>query len=127
MSRRIRWLALAMVACFLLLFLQLNNLQVVKAHQYANNRDNPQVSAARFDKTRGLILSADGVVLAKSVLAPKGSTYKYQRVYPTHGLFGQITGVFSYRYGSYGVETSYNSYLLSHDRPVKTLGDLLST
>jgi peptidoglycan glycosyltransferase len=127
MSRRIRWLALAMVACFVLLFLQLNNLQVVKAHQYANALNNPQVSAARFDKTRGLILSADGIVLAESVPASKGSTYKYQRVYPTHALFGQITGVFSYRYGSYGVEAYYNSYLLSHDRPVKTLGDLLST
>jgi peptidoglycan glycosyltransferase len=115
-----------MVACFVLLFLQLNNFQVVKAREYANAPNNPQVLAAKFGKTRGLILSADGVVLAQSVLAPKGSTYKYQRVYPMKALFGQITGVISLRYLSYGVEAYYNSYLLSHDRPVKTLRDLLS-
>ncbi|MGA2037359.1 MAG: penicillin-binding transpeptidase domain-containing protein, partial [Acidimicrobiales bacterium] len=83
--------------------------------------------AAKFDQTRGLIQSADRVVLAESIPAPKGSSYKYQREYPTHALFGQITGVISNRYGSYGVEDYYNSYLLSHNRPVKTLGDLLST
>jgi peptidoglycan glycosyltransferase len=115
-----------MVACFVLLFVQLNNFQVVKAHEYSDAPNNPQVLAAKFGKTRGPILSADGMVLAQSVLAPKGSTYKYQRVYPTKALFGQITGVFSLRYSSYGVEAYYNSYLLSHDRPVKTLGDLLS-
>jgi peptidoglycan glycosyltransferase len=115
-----------MVACFVLLFLQLNNLEVVKAHQYANASGNPQVIVAKFGQTRGVILSADGVVLAQSVLAPKGSTYKYLREYPTHTLFGQITGVVSHIYGSYGVEDYYNSYLVSHNRPIKTVGDLLS-
>jgi len=116
-----------MVACFVLLFLQLNNIQVVKAHQYANDPNNPQVQAAKFTQTRGMILSADGVVLAQSVVAPKGSTYEYERQYPTGALFGQITGFFSYIYGLSGVEDSYNSDLLSHNRPVKTLGDLLAT
>jgi peptidoglycan glycosyltransferase len=116
-----------MVACFFVLFLQLNNLEVVKAHQYANASGNPQVKLAEDSHTRGLILSADGVVLAQSVPAPKGSTFKYQREYPTRTLFGQITGVFSHIYGLYGVEDSYNSYLVSHSRPVKTLGDLFSS
>jgi penicillin-binding protein A len=126
-SRRIRWLGVVIVFCFLVLFLQLNNLQVFKAHQYANAQDNPAVIAARYTQTRGPIVSADGVVLAESVRAPAGSTYKYQRHYPTGGLFGQITGVLSYNYGAYGVEASYNSYLVAHNRPVRTIGDLFST
>ena len=36
MAGRIRWLGVAMVVCFLALFLQLNNMQVKKAHTYAN-------------------------------------------------------------------------------------------
>lgn len=127
MARRIRWLGLIMLACFVVLFLQLNDIQVVKAHQYANNPNNPQVQAARFSQTRGAIVSADGVVLADSVLAPKGSTYLYERQYPTGALFGQITGYFSYIYGTTGVENYYSSYLVAHNRPVKTIGDLLST
>jgi len=126
-ARRIRWLGLLMVACFVLLFLQLNNIQVVKAHQYANSPNNPQVITAKFTQTRGSIVSADGVVLAQSVPAPAGSTYKYQRQYPTGALFGQVTGYFSYIYGLSGVEASYNSDLLSHNRPIKTIGDLLAT
>jgi peptidoglycan glycosyltransferase len=127
MGRRIRWLGVAMVACFFVLFLQLNNLEVVKAHQYANASGNPQVKLAEDSQTRGLILSADGVVLAQSVPAPKGSTFKYQREYPTGTLFGQVTGVFSHIYGLYGVEENYNSYLVSHSLPVKTFGDLFSS
>lgn len=127
MTRRIRWLGLVMVLCFVLLFLQLNNLQVVKAHQYATSSSNPQVIAAKYSQPRGTIVSSDGVVLAQSVLASKNSAYKYQRQYPSGALFGQITGVFSYSYGNYGVEASYNSDLQSHNRPVKTIGDLLST
>ena len=127
MARRIRWLGLVMVACFVALFLQLNNIQVLKAHQYANASDNPQVIAAKYSQTRGTIVSADGVVLAQSVLAPKGSIYKYQREYPTRSLFGQITGYFSIYGTTTGVENYYNSDLLSHNRPVKALGDLLTT
>ena len=46
-ARRIRWLGVGMVACFFVLFLQLNNLQVVKAHQYATFLAKPHVLAAR--------------------------------------------------------------------------------
>lgn len=111
MARRIRWLGLVMVTCFVMLFLQLNNIQVLGAHQYANSQNNPQVIEAKCSQSRGSIVSADGVVLAQSVLAPSGSLYKYQRQYPTGALFGQITGYFSYIYGLSGVEASYNSDL----------------
>src|SRR5580658_7710124 len=111
MARRIRWLGVGMVVCFFILFLQLNNIQVVKAHQYANDPNNPTV-IAQSQQPRGVIQSADGQTLAKTVPAPKGSATKYQRVYPEQwaSLFSGVVGIFS-RFSNYGVEASYNSYL----------------
>ena len=66
--------------------------------------------------TRGIIQSADGQMLAKSVPAPKGSVYKYERVYPEQWatLFSGVVGVDSPNYSSYGVEASYNNFLVAH-------------
>jgi len=127
LPRRIWWLGLFIILCFVAVFLQLNNLQVLQSNKLANSPKNPAVLAARFDEPRGDITSAEGTILAESVKAPPGSAYDYQREYPTGSLFGQITGVFSYYYGLYGVEASYNSYLTAHNAPVKTLRDLLTT
>jgi len=129
MSGRIRWLGVVIVLCFVVLFLQLNNLQVVKAKQYATASDNPAQLLQKFNQPRGVIQSADGVILAQSlpVKNPCASCYKYQRQYPMGPLFAQITGFFSYSYGSTGIENTYNQYLATHNRPVKTLRDLLTT
>jgi peptidoglycan glycosyltransferase len=127
LSRRIRWMGLFILVCFIAVFVQLNNLQVVQAHKYATAPGNPAVIAARTSQPRGTITTVEGTVLAQSVKAPKGSTFAYDRQYPTGSLFGQITGTFSHIYGLYGVEASYNSYLVSHNRPIKSLGDLLTT
>ena len=81
MARRIRWLGVGMVVCFFILFLQLNNIQVVKAHQYATDPNNPTV-IAESQQPRGVIQSADGQTLAKTVPAPKGSANKYERDLP---------------------------------------------
>ncbi len=91
MARRIRWLGVGMVVCFFLLFLQLNDIQVVKAHQYATDPDNPAVKA-QGQQPRGDIQSADGQILAKSVRAPKDSGYKYERVYPEQWASALLRG-----------------------------------
>jgi peptidoglycan glycosyltransferase len=127
-ARRIRWLGVGMVLCFFVLFLQLNNVQVVKAHQYATSSDNPAVQL-QAQQTRGAIQSADGKILAKSILAPKTSEFKYERVYPPQwaSLFSGVVGVDSPRFSKYGVEASYDSYLVAHNRPITSLKDLLTT
>ena len=132
MQRRIRILGIAMVLCFVVLFLQLNNIQVLRAHQYATDPGNPQVIAQEYEQPRGVIESADGQVLAQSVPGPKGTRYRYVRQYPTQWaqLFSHIVGVFSYNYapkGGYGVEGTYDKYLVSHNKPVKSVRDLLTT
>jgi penicillin-binding protein A len=112
--------------CFLALFLQLNNVQVRQAHKYATSSHNPSVITAKYDQPRGIIQSADGVVLAQSVRASSGS-YKYVRQYPLGPLFGQITGYLPIGGLATGVEASYGADLAQHNRPVKTIGDLLTT
>jgi peptidoglycan glycosyltransferase len=90
MAGRVKWLGVGMVLCFVLLFLQLNNIQVKNAHAYANDSSNPAVVEAKYDQPRGIIQSADGVVLAESVRTSRGA-YKYIRQYPMGPLFAQIT------------------------------------
>ena len=80
MERRIRRLGIFMVLCFVALFIQLNNIQILKANSLATNPANPQVQAVRLSQPRGDIVSADGVFLATSIPSNIGS-YKYQRVY----------------------------------------------
>jgi penicillin-binding protein A len=126
MQRRIRWLGIGMMVCFLALFLQLNNVQVRQAHKFATSPHNPSVITVKYDQPRGIIQSADGVVLAQSVRATSGS-YKYVRQYPLGPLFGQITGYLPIGGLATGIEASYGADLAQHNRPVKTIGDLLTT
>jgi peptidoglycan glycosyltransferase len=129
MAGRIRLLGIGMVLCFLALLLQLNNVQVKNAHKYATSSFNPAVNAAKFDQPRGIIQSADGVVLAQSVAVknPCRSCYKYVRQYPLGPLFAHITGYFPIGGLPTGVENTYDALLAQHNRPVKTIGDLLTT
>ncbi len=126
MERRIRRLGIFMVLCFLALFIQLNNIQVIKANSLANDPNNPAVLDVARSQPRGSILSSDGVVLASSV-PTNGGVDKYRRVYnpDTATLFAQIVGYDSPIYSETGVEYYYNKYLESHTRPAHSLRDLL--
>jgi len=126
-NRRIRWLGFVLVACFVLLFLQLNNFQVRQAQSLVNNPDNAQNEPNPFELPRGDIYSSDGVVLAKSV--PTNDGYGELRVYPaaTAGLFAGITGYDSVAVESAtGLESEYNQFLSQHNSPATTLGQLLT-
>ncbi|HXA33138.1 MAG TPA: penicillin-binding transpeptidase domain-containing protein [Acidimicrobiales bacterium] len=129
MEKRIRRLGIFMVLCFVALFIQLNNIQVLKAHSLATSSKNPAVIQAARTQPRGEILSSNGTALAQSVLAPPSDYYKYQRVYPaaTAGLFVNVVGWDSPRVGQLGAEASYNQYLEAHNRAPKTLRDLLTS
>ena len=129
MARRIRWAGVVMLLAFAALFVQLNNIQVVKAHRYASAAGNPRTTDTVAVDPRGVIEAADGTVLAESVPAPAANVYgyKYQRTYPQGALYQDVVGYDSPRYGMAGVEASYNSYLTAHNAPVKTIGDLFTT
>lgn len=125
MQTRIRVLGAFLIACFAVLFVQLNNLQVRQANALAHAPGNPIGKISAVTKPRGPLLSSDGVMLAYS--KPSNDAYKYLRVYPQGALFEQLTGYDSLIYGTSGAESTYNSYLVAHSSPVRTLEDLLSS
>jgi peptidoglycan glycosyltransferase len=108
MTRQIRLLGVVLMGLFLVLFVQLNYLQVVRADKLAHDPRNTRRITRDFTRDRGDIQTTDGVVLARSVKSD--DAFKRQRQYPTGALFGHITGYFGY-YNAIGVEQTYNDQL----------------
>jgi peptidoglycan glycosyltransferase len=125
-NKQLRRLGLGLIVCYILLFAQLNWLQVVKASDYNNDPRNDRQVIRDFTRPRGNILTADGVVLATSV--PSNDRYKLQRQYPTGELFAGVTGFFSYVYGTDGVERQYNDVLAGQtpQQQLRGLGNLFN-
>jgi peptidoglycan glycosyltransferase len=126
-NRRIRWLGLVLLACFVLLFLQLNNFQVRQAKALVGNPHNQTLQPDPYTLPRGDIYSSDGTVLAYS--KPTSDGYGELRVYPsaTATLFAGITGYESVAVeNATGLELEYNRFLTQHNSPASTLGQLLT-
>lgn len=115
-NHRVRLVGLGAVALIVLLFAQLNYVQVFHANALDHNPLNTRDVISEFEQARGAIISADGVTLAQSV--PSKDGYKYQREYPQGSLFGQLTGYFSFTYGTDGLEREYNSVLTQTQTPL---------
>ncbi len=127
MNARIRRLAVGLLVCYLVLFVQLNILQVDRRDELAANPNNNRAVIRDFDKPRGQIVTADGVVIAQTDELPKvatdtgtGSKFQYQRVYPTADLFANVSGYYTFAYGSTKVEKAYNDVLTG-----RTVGQFL--
>ena len=66
MNRQIRRLGIALIACFTVLFVQLNYIQVVRQEELNDDPRNTRKIVEEFSRPRGTIITADGVVLARS-------------------------------------------------------------
>ncbi len=127
MNKQIRRLGLGLVACYVALFAMLNWVQVIKADDYNNHPLNTAQVRQEFNRERGTITSADGALLAISVDNPDTSSeLKRVRQYPEGDLFGQVTGFFSFWYGSTGVERTYADQLSGQtlEQQVRGFADL---
>ena len=127
MNKQIRRLAGGLLVCYLILFVQLNLLQVVKRDELATNTNNNRAVLRDFDKPRGEIVAADGVVVAMSV--PSTDTeFKYQRVYPTADLFANVTGYYTYAFGATKLEKKYTEVLTGRtsEQQVRNITNLFS-
>ncbi len=109
MSRQIKVLGAVIMICYVAAFAKLNQLQVLNASEYNDRPENTRAQLRDFNRPRGDIVSADGVLLATS--EERRAELRYQRVYPQAGLFAHITGYYSFRLGSTGVERTYNAEL----------------
>lgn len=123
MNKQIRHLGYFLMALFLILFVQLNNVQVLQAEKFAEDPRNNRTAVKDFSSERGNIQTADGTVIATSV--PVESEYNYLRTYPEGDLYGHVTGFFSFNYGNEGLERTYNEQLTGQTFSLTSLGDLL--
>ena len=124
MNRQIRQLGFVLVLLFIILFVQLNNIQVLQASKLQNDPRNNRNTVKDFSSPRGDIVSADGTILAQSV--PSNDQYELLRTYPEGELFGHLTGFFSFNYGSEGLERQYNDELAGHEKSISHFTDLLT-
>ena len=108
MNRQIRRLGGAFIVMYLALFVQLNIVQVLRADEYSEHAANRRAILEDFNRNRGVIQTADGAVLARSVA---GGRFERRREYPEGPLFAHVTGFFSFYFGTDGVERSYNDAL----------------
>src|SRR5688500_6555410 len=114
---------------FGLLFAQLSYVQVIHADDIKAQPANARRQIiAEYKVERGPILSAEGVVLARSVRNPqRGAELLFQRVYTDGPLYAGITGYYSRVFGRDGLEQAANPYL-SGDAPdlaISTFTDLI--
>jgi peptidoglycan glycosyltransferase len=111
MDRQVRRLAVAFLVLFLVLFAQVNYLQVFGAQRLADNPANAKRRLiAEYAVDRGEILASDRrTVLATSRKSP--GELRYQRRYPQGSLYATVTGYYSFVYGKTGLEAAENSYL----------------
>lgn len=97
------------MACYLAAFVKLNQIQVLEASEYNDRPENTRAQLRDFNRPRGDIVSVDGEILAYS--EPQRADLRFERKYPLGDLFGHVTGYYSFRLGSTGVERTYNAEL----------------
>jgi len=118
-------LGLVLLACFVVLFLQLNNLQVREAPSLRANPDNPSANPVTswYQNPRGELLASNGVVLAESIHTGQG----YQRHYPDGPLYADVTGYYdATAESSTGLDDEYDGYLDQHQSSGSGLNGLLT-
>ena len=110
MNRSISRFGLALLVLYTAVFAQLNNLQLFGAKRLNENPINVREAAKDFERRRGAILTADGVVVAESIDTPGGATRRLRR-YNDPLIYAHLTGYFSRDFGASGVEREYNDEL----------------
>ncbi|MHB1138794.1 MAG: peptidoglycan D,D-transpeptidase FtsI family protein, partial [Microthrixaceae bacterium] len=109
MNRQIKILGAVIMVCYLAAFVKLNQIQVLDASKYNDRPENTRAQLRDFNRPRGDIVTADGQIAATS--EERRADLLYQRVYPAGDLYAHITGFYSFRLGSTGVERVYNAEL----------------
>ncbi len=126
MNRPIKHVVVVLLACFTILFVQLNRVQVYGAQALEDNPANTRTIQRDFDRPRGKILTSDGVIVADSEPRP-GEFFAEQRVYPQGDLYAHTVGYTSFTFGAEGVEREYNDALIGRTaaQELSGLTDLL--
>lgn len=126
MNTPLRRVGLAMLAMIVLLLANATYIQVVKADDYRNDPRNRRVLLEEYSRQRGKILTSDEVIIAN--VKSTNDRLQYQRTYLNGPMYAPVTGYYSVRYGSSGLERAENDILNGSDDRlfVRRLSDLVT-
>ncbi|AUH67465.1 MULTISPECIES: peptidoglycan D,D-transpeptidase FtsI family protein [Gordonia] len=115
MNRPIQKVAIACIVMIVALLANVTYVQVFKADKLRTDTRNSRVLLDEYARQRGVIVAADGTVLAESV--PTDNRFKYLRQYPNDPTtFAPVTGYFSFVYrADRGIEYAEDSILNGND------------
>lgn len=122
MNGPIRRLALGLFAAMAALLFAVSWYQVVRADDLKTDPRNPRPALSERGKERGLIVTTDGTVVARSVENPESRDF--DREYPEGPVFAHAVGYSSFLVGETGLEAAYSSDLRS--RRDLTISDLVA-
>ncbi|MGQ0629961.1 MAG: peptidoglycan D,D-transpeptidase FtsI family protein [Sporichthyaceae bacterium] len=125
MNRPLRRVAAACGLLMVLLLLNLNFIQVIKADEYRTDPKNVRVLLEEYDRERGAILVANEAIASSTATDDR---LKYLRVYSEPKKYAFATGYYSHIFGSTGIERAENSILAGTDDRlfVRRMIDLLT-
>lgn len=123
MNGPIRRLAIGLFVGLGALLAAVTWIQAVRADTYRSDPRNTRQAIAQSGKERGVIVAADGTVLAESV-ADDEDPRRFNRVYPEGPAFAHVVGYTSSVVGDGGLEAAYVDELRS--RRDLTFSDLIS-
>jgi peptidoglycan glycosyltransferase len=110
-NTKIRNLFGLVVLLFTVLIVFTSRWTVFEAQSLQDNPHNRRPLLEQIRHPRGLIVAADGSVLASNRHTGKGETIRYFRTYPRGGLFSHEVGYFFIDRGSAGLEKYYDDDL----------------
>ncbi|MCZ6739295.1 MAG: penicillin-binding transpeptidase domain-containing protein, partial [Actinobacteria bacterium] len=122
MNGPIRRLAIGMFAAMGALVLAVTWFQVVRADALKTDPLNPRPALTERGKERGLIVTIDGTVVARSVEDP--DSRDFIREYPEGEAFAHTVGYSSFLVGASALEAAYSSRLRS--RRDLTISDMVA-
>ena len=123
MNGPVRRLSIGVFAAFFVLLLAVTWFQVVRADSLKADPRNARPALSERGKERGLIVTADGMVVAESVTDPEDPR-SFVRTYPEGEAFAHIVGYNSFIVGDSGLEEAYAPVLRS--KRDLTISDLIS-
>ncbi|MGH3824379.1 MAG: peptidoglycan D,D-transpeptidase FtsI family protein [Pseudonocardiaceae bacterium] len=125
MNTPLRRVAMAVMIMIVLLLANATYIQVVSAEDYRTDPRNRRVLLDEYSRQRGQII-AGGLPVASSV--ETGGQLRFLRTYLNGPLYAPVTGYYSLRYGSGGVENSLDAVLNGSDGRlfVRRISDLVT-
>ncbi|HLT97635.1 MAG TPA: penicillin-binding transpeptidase domain-containing protein [Acidimicrobiia bacterium] len=123
MNGPIRRLAIGLFIGLFVLLGAVTWIQAIAADTYRSDPRNARLAIAQAGKERGVIVAADGTVLAESV-PDEDDPRRFNRVYPLGPLFAHTVGYTSSVVGDGGLEAAYVDELRS--RRDLTLSDIVA-